>query len=145
MKIYTHFFWGGGGNIKCSSINICRRKNRQNKLWRQLKYHKNLQRLRQENLNKSSDLRMPTFPRLLKYSVSRVRIYYTSINLRRLVIFTRLWNKNRTPTEFKWNSSFASVTEQLARHPRNRGSMAGWYKKFLSIPKYPFRFCGPTS
>jgi len=33
----------------------------------------------------------------------------------------------------------------MGRHPRNRGLIAGWYKKFPSSPKYPYRFCDSTS
>jgi hypothetical protein len=122
-------------------------KNFQMKLWRQLKYHKILEFLRQAKLNNSSILRMHTFPNLLKYSVSHVRIYYSSVELCRLVIFIRLWNNNRTSTEFKWkqNSSVDTVIEQQAKHPGNRGSIAGWYKKFPSSPKYLYRFCCSTS
>ena len=102
---------------------------------------------RQAKLNKRSISRMHTFPNLLKYSVSHACIYYSSVELCRLVRFICLWNNNRTPTEFEWkhNRSVDTVTEQRTRYTRNHGSIAGWYKKFHPSPKYPYRFCGSTS
>ena len=132
-------------NFKCSSINNCRRKKLSKEIMEAIKII--IKSNRQAKLNKRSISRMHTFPNLLKYSVSHACIYYSSVELCRLVRFICLWNNNRTPTEFEWkhNRSVDTVTEQRTRYTRNHGSIAGWYKKFHPSPKYPYRFCGSTS